>query len=358
MKLNEWISKTENQGTYVRYEPIGKEELEEFISDTNKKSVFKNFDKLAEKQINYKNNNLSDFKKKNATGRKYMNIYAHKLEIMLPTMLPKNISYLKIVETLLHRIDFRIKEKELLWGMRLLRSSNSCYAEVILFTRPFLKKSARYETYKSDYWWNPTTKKRGRPHQDGCILLHRKGEERKDSEGKPILRSEENVSDFECRIFKYTGKSGFLKKMKSFRKILKDVLKNIISFMQERNSHYFKNIPFKKGQKTSTLYKIIQRNKLIGYVNCQLTPIFEAFRYGGLDENPFLCKEIRKLLKKLNSYLYEPAFNQGNIEISLRYNLSWSTFKMNFDDLWSLVNCSLNDFYEKNHNVVSRMYNL
>lgn len=344
--INEWISRTENPGTFIRYKTLSREDLMNFINNGKIYSVFKDYKEKVKDQITYKDKNLYTYRKTNNSGKKYMNIYAHLLMVMLPERLP-DIEHKKIIEIFLNHFDPRIKEKKLLWIFKLRNDGHSCYADVVVFTRPFLKHEEPFERYDSDYWWNPVSKIRGKSDESGCVLLHKKGEYRLDKDGNRIKRAVSSLSDMECQIFKYAGRTGFMKMILMVRKVLKNILQSLLKQMYKKRCCYFKKINSLKKHKQSTLYKIMLRNSLIESVNKEILFIFDSYRYGGLDEDDYLCEELKKLLQRLKMLLYKKKFSYKGWSLSLEYNIPWIAYKMNFEDLWSAVNDSI-ELFRKN----------
>lgn len=352
-----WIEETRNVGTFVQYAPMTKEELEKYIMDESTiETTHADIIEKIHKQIRYKDEHQSNFTKKTSAGRTYMNIYAHSLCVMLPSSLPSKITYLSLVEKFLHCFDIKIKEKNLLWAFRINKGSKVSYADIIVFTRPFLKKPVQYERYNSDYWWNPAEKKRGTSDSDGCILLHKKGDYKKDSEGNLIERPVSDISDTECQIFKYSGKEGFAKLFYDARIVLMDVLQNMLAYTASKNSKYFKMIAYKKGESRFKYVKKLILNELIRDVNKRFSFILDAFILGGLAEDSRLFKELKKAVSRIRSKIYSAKFIYQGTTLSLDMNISYMSYKSNVASLRQAVCETIDSLTEKMDEYVYDMW--
>lgn len=352
-----WIEETRNVGTFVEYAPMTKEDLESFIMDESTlETTHADLMEKIHKQIRYKDEHLSNFTKKTSSGRTYMNIYAHSLSVMLPSSLPSKITYLSLVEKFLHCFDIKIKEKNLLWAFRINKGSKVNYADIIVFTRPFLKNPVRYERYNSDYWWNPARKKRGTPHAEGCVLLHKKGEFKKDSSGDFVERPVADISDTECQIFKYSGQEGFEKLFYDARLVLMDILQNMDVYSASRNSRYFRMLAYKKGESRFKHVKKLFINELIRDINSRFSFILDAFSYGGLAEDAGLFKELKRTVSKIKSKIYAAKFIYQGTTLSLDMNISYRSYKSNVASLRQAVCETIDGLTEKMDEYVHDMW--
>lgn len=356
--ITEWLDSTTSAGTYVEYCTIGKEELMAFLKERKIHSVFSNYEELIEEQIAYKDDHLANYRKKRSSGKTYRNIYAHRLTIMLPTVLPHGIAYADLIRRFLYRFDIKIREKNLLWVFSLNHSLTLCTADIILFSRPFRENMDEYERYEHDYWWNPETNTRGHANREGHICLRKKGEIKLDKDGNPIKKKHKSISSTECRIFKYAGVSGFRKLFDYAREILRETLNNMIAERYAGNCHYFKLVRFKTGEKKSTLYKKILRNDIIRDMNGRLANLFERFSLGGLDEDEYLSGELRRTIQKIRARLYERQVRIDGVMLSLGYNIEWNTYKANMESLRQCLDGYLNELEARCDAVVKKWYEM
>lgn len=356
--ITEWLDSTASEGTYVEYSTIGREELMAFLEERKVHSVFSNYEELIEKQVAYKDDHLANYRKKRATGKTYKNIYAHRLTVMLPTVLPRGIAYADLIRSFLYRFDIKIRERNLLWVFSLSHSLTKCTADIILFSRPFRESADEYERYEHDYWWNPETETRGHAYREGNIRLRKRGEIKLDKDGNPIKKKHRDVSSTECHIFKYAGVSGFKKLFAYAREVLRETLKNMIADQYAGNCHYFKLVRFKKGQKKSTLYKKILRNDIIRDMNRRLAALFDRFSKGGLDEDEYLSVELRRTIQKIRSRLYDKQASIDGVTLSLGYNIQWNTYKANMESLRQCLDGYLNELDARCDAVVREWYEL
>ena len=329
--LSKYIERTQTTGMYINVRTFDKEQLTLYLSDIEQvHSVFENYTALIDSQVKYKDTHCRKYTKVRDSGHTYTNIYCYNLKIMLPTKLPEKLTYEKLIQMFLYKFDVRIKEKELLWAYRLTQEDHSCYGDVILFTRPFLKMERKYERYEHNYWWNPESKKMAAANSEGAVLLHKKGDYKLDGSGEQIERVVSDVSDMECRIFKFQGKEGFLALVEQMKRILRAVFQKETDYLNKNYQHYFKFISLKKAHAKTTMYKILIRNEFIREINTEIAPLIDAFRYGGFDEDEYLNTIFRRFIRKMKSNLYKNKHktNTGLI-LPLELNTPWKTYKEN-----------------------------
>ena len=335
-----------SNGMYLEFSTFDKDETISFLDNDNLFSPFDDYKTKMFRLIDYRDTIARQYTKirlnRKHNGETYRNIYSYGLKIMLPYVLPKNQSYDNLVSCFLNSIDEGFKSN-LLWCYCISTSvSDRCkYANILLFTRAYIDKPIKEsETYDSDYYWNPNTKRRTKKTDPDAILRHHIGEVKYDSEGNPITRIRYCDTN-DKRIFTYT--SGSFENLINY---LKNKLYTCFRLMKASAKSYniFKKITFKKSFKQSTLLKVKRRNQLINEVNKRLSDYCDASVYASMCENELFVSRFYSLTQKLNTLLYCNHFKYNGLSIDMTYRGYYTKFKENLTLLENTINNAIYEF--------------
>ena len=284
---------------------------------------------------------IDSFKKRNYTKRgivnkrTYKTIYAHRLKFMVPRDVKHSLEeYIRAFMK-----EFLPKNGEFLWEARTYKINGIRFMDIMAFTRPILKNSIHSAVrYDSDYYWNKNTKKRASFKQfsecnDGSVvLLHRKGEVKKDADGKPV-KNTLFCAFKEAPLFKYRRKndntniSGFEVMIENFKGILAGVIARIDSGI-DYTSRIIKKESYTKGKnRPSTMLKIILKNRVISRINVYLTRIQKCFIEAGYFEDKKISQKYYSLLRKLNKICHGSSITYQNVTLQMNYRGFYGAFQ-------------------------------
>lgn len=198
-------------GDYVKYDifPTA-ESVWEFLNKGIIYSKIENFRDEITKLVEYKKANLYSYKQKEGR-RKYENIFAHSLEILIPKCISDD-QYDQFIHKYIINLDKRFKN--LLYVYKKATRHDARYCIVMLFPRyVYKKKHYRTQKWTFDYWWNPITKRRSTEKDEKAILRHKKGDVKLDKDGKPIRKLLDVKAKAE-RVFTYSSFRKFSNRLK------------------------------------------------------------------------------------------------------------------------------------------------
>lgn len=293
------------KGYFVRYETFtNSDEVWDFLNKGIIYSKVDNYSTEIEKLVTYKKEHSYAYKSKNGK-RKYENIYAYYLEVLIPKFIKKN-EIDNFINKYVVCLDKRFKN--LLYVYKKASKGDGDYALIMLFPRyVYKKKIYKTEKYNSDYYWNPTTKRKCKSSDPEAVLLHKKGEKKLDDEGKPIRKLQTCKVKAE-RVFIYTSFNAFMLKLKEklcktageFDDTIK-VYKRVSKITVDKNdSNLIKRLK-------------IKRNVFIDSVNNYLKDYQDSASLMQADD--WLSEELEKLYKRVNEMIHVEKID-GSMVIS------------------------------------------
>ena len=253
---------------------------------TDRKSIFewlKSNETIYSNQDDYVTviNHLCDYKEKHSYsyGQKedkkcYSNIYGHFLEIMIPDL--KDDEKHTFIKNYMSSLHPCYKLKSFLYCYKFTKQGKGNYIQVLCFTRKYFKrKQEKKLKYNRDFYWNPNTKKISKKDDIDAVLLHKKGDVKRDRNGK-VLKETFYVSKVEKEIFKYTSFHLFHKRLLKaveYANLLlnRDFWKQQIKF--------FSKVTIKQINYISKA-KLALKNQMITRINQSMTDIQEALMQG------------------------------------------------------------------------------
>lgn len=282
------------KGYYVRYETFtNAKEVWNFLNKGIIYSKLDNYKIEIEKLVTYKKENSYNYKIKDGK-RKYENIYAYYLELLIPKFISEN-EVDDFINKYIIYLDKRFKN--LLYVYKKASRGDGDYALIMLFPRyVYKKKYYKTEKYNSDYYWNPNTKRRCKENNPEAELLHKKGDIKLDTEGKPIRKLQTCKAKAE-RVFIYTSFNAFMFK-------LKEKLYKIAGEFDETIKIYKRVSKITIDKEDSKLIKKlkIKRNSFIDSVNNYLKDYQDSA--SSMDANEWLDEELEKLYKIVNDMIH------------------------------------------------------
>lgn len=333
-------------GLYVHYQALEKAELESKIAEPDQVwgisgAIYDGIG-LARDLIAYKDSHCKKYNKTREVGKKgkkrsktYRNIYATELRIMLPREFFKGwktIDPATFCPLFLKQLDPRATR--LLWCAKVYKSEKVMYIRIIVFSYSILKNTLKIKVkYPSDYYWNPETKKRCKKDDPKAVLLHKKGEVKKDKDGNEMYE-EHFCSPKALGIFTYTKKVDYssLSGFEIMVEHIKQALANTLSILEcgEPCSSFRARIRKMKWKKTyaqSTLLKVKLVNKLVDMVNAKLGRIFRSFEAGGFFDDKELAKKFRWLRHRLTEIVHGDSFKYHGIKVIMNFKGYYESFK-------------------------------
>lgn len=318
---------------------------------TDRKSIFewlKSNEPVYSNQDDYVTviNHLCDYKEKHSYsyGQKedkkcYSNIYGHFLEIMIPDL--KDDEKHTFIKNYMSSLHPCYKLKSFLYCYKFTKQGKGNYIQVLCFTRKYFKrKQEKKLKYNRDFYWNPNTKKISTKDDIDAVLLHKKGDVKKDIDGN-TLKETFYVSPVEEKVFKYhTIRSlrNRLVKIVEYVKLLKDrdFWKNQIK--------YFSRITIKKSN-FKNKEKLTAKNQMIARINASVINMQEALyksKYWYDVERSF-----HKLIHHIDKTLYQTNWHDpvtGN-SVYLGTNQSVASIKDNLTLFENFINQLLNSWW-------------
>lgn len=326
----------DNTGMYVRYIPITREEVIEFCKNPDSLSGSEGFAEKIEKQIEYKDLISRKYKKARMTSdgvkKTYMNIYAHKLYMLVPQPGElKGQCYKTLIKSFIKDWTDEYITKRIVYCFRVTHKKTYSQVEMIIFSRlPLEEELRKYQTYPSDYYWDPVKKRRASKNCEGAVLLHRKGDYILDKDGnkKEIIL---HVEEHDTGLFFFREFDSFVNSMK---KSLKRAIDNL--GLSRQVSTVFPYITAKKGFSPASIGKVRLRNKLIRRVNeymFRLKGLYLEFGAGLDPINPELEQKYFSFIQSMKHHLYATGGRIEGHEYNMTYFQRQESFK---GEIWSL----------------------
>lgn len=326
----------DNTGMYVRYIPITREEVIEFCKNPETLSGSEGFAEKIEKQIEYKDLISRKYKKarmtSNGVKKTYMNIYAHKLYMLVPQPGElKGQCYKTLIKSFIKDWTDEYITKRIVYCFRVTHKKTYSQVEMIIFSRlPLEEELRKYQTYPSDYYWDPVKKRRASKNCEGAVLLHRKGDYILDKDGnkKEIIL---HVEEHDTGLF-------FFREFDSFVNSMKKSLRRAIDHLglSRQVSTVFPYITAKKGFSPASIGKVRLRNKLIRRVNeymFRLKGLYLEFGAGPDPINPELEQKYFSFIQSMKHHLYATVGRVEGHEYNMTYFQRQESFK---GEIWSL----------------------
>ena len=335
----------DNTGMYVRYIPMTRDEVIEFCKNPETLSGSEGFAKKIEKQIEYKDLISRRYKKARMTSdgekKTYMNIYAHKLYMLVPQPGElKGQCYKTLIKNFIKDWTDSYVAERIVYCFRVTHKKTYSQCELIMFSRlPLEEELRKYQTYPNDYYWDPVKKRRASRNCEGAVLLHKKGDYILDKDGnrKEIVL---HVEEHDTGLF-------FFREFESFVNSMKKSLRSAIDHLglSRHVSTVFPYITARKGFSQASIGKVRIRNKLIRRVNESMYNLKEACEYFE-DDFPEIKKKYYSFVHSMNNHLYEMT---GSIE-GLAYNLTYYQRQESFKLQMSLLERGIEEKLAKLHN--------
>lgn len=318
---------------------------------TDRKSIFewlKSNETIYSNQDDYVTviNHLCDYKEKHSYsyGQKedkkcYSNIYGHFLEIMIPDL--KDDEKHTFIKNYMSSLHPCYKLKSFLYCYKFTKQGKGNYIQVLCFTRKYFKrKQEKKLKYNRDFYWNPNTKKISKKDDIDAVLLHKKGDVKKDMDGN-TLKETFYVSPVEEKVFKY-------RTIKNLRNRLVKIIE-YVKLLKDRNywKHqikYFSRITIKKSS-FKNKEKLTAKNQMIARINASVINMQEALyksKYWYDVERSF-----HKLIHHIDKTLYQTNWHDpvtGN-SVYLGTNQSVASIKDNLTLFENFINQLLNSWW-------------
>lgn len=335
----------DNTGMYVRYIPITREEVIEFCKNPDSLSGSEGFAEKIEKQIEYKDLISRKYKKARMTSdgvkKTYMNIYAHKLYMLVPQPGElKGQCYKTLIKSFIKDWTDEYITKRIVYCFRVTHKKTYSQVEMIIFSRlPLEEELRKYQTYPSDYYWDPVKKRRASKNCEGAVLLHRKGDYILDKDGnkKEIIL---HVEEHDTGLF-------FFREFDSFVNSMKKSLRRAIDHLglSRHVSTVFPYITAKQGFSPASIGKVRIRNKLIRRINEEMYLLKGCYK-SYADDFPELKRKYHSFIQSMNHHLYQMT---GSVE-GLAYNLTYYQRQESFKMQMSLLERGIEEQLAKLHN--------
>lgn len=335
----------DNTGMYVRYIPMTRDEVIEFCKNPDSLSGSEGFAEKIEKQIEYKDLISRRYKKARMTSdgvkKTYMNIYAHKLYMFVPQ--PGELRgqcYKTLIKSFIKDWTDSYVAERIVYCFRVTHKKTYSQAEVIIFSRlPLDEELRKFQTYPSDYYWDPVKKRRASRNCEGAVLLHKKGDYILDKDGnrKEIIL---HVEEHDTGLF-------FFREFDSFVNSMKKSLRRAIDHLglSRQVSTVFPYITAKKGFSPASVGKVRLRNKLIRRINEEMYLLKGSYK-SYADDFPELKRKYHSFIQSMNRHLYQMT---GSIE-GLAYNLTYYQRQESFKVQISMLERGIEEKLAKLHN--------
>lgn len=299
-----------SNGLFLRFSPLEEEDTRRRTTECHLYSST-NFPEKAEKIMEYRKKKSYAYSKEKG----YRNVFSYELYFMLPHEIRRE-SIGEFIRTFLKR--YSLATERMLWGARIESVNGHPFVRIILFTRILEKKKVmEHERYVRDYWWNPAKKRMAAAGSEGAILLHRKGDIKRDAEGNPI-RIARSVKRKEERIFSYRGRSGFIRMIDAMKNILSD-LHEVVSVSPRSGRSYLPKWQIRDSHSACTGFRLRSLNALIDDVNADLELPYEALRYA-FGEDEHWKRSFHAYLRDLNEILHSRTIEVDGREYHLSYH--------------------------------------
>lgn len=335
----------DNTGMYVRYIPMTRDEVIEFCKNPETLSGSEGFAEKIEKQIEYKDLISRKYKKARMTSdgvkKTYMNIYAHKLYMLVPQPGElKGQCYKTLIKSFIKDWTDSYVAERIVYCFKVIHKKTYSQCELIIFSRlPLEEELRKYQTYPNDYYWDPVKKRRASKNCEGAILLHRKGDYILDKDGnrKEIVL---HVEEHDTGLF-------FFREFESFVNSMKKSLRRAIDHLglSRHVSTVFPYITAKKGFSPASIGKVRLRNKLIRRINEEMYLLKGCYK-SYADDFPELKRKYHSFIQSMNHHLYEMT---GRIE-GLAYNLTYYQRQESFKLQMSMLERGIEEKLAKLHN--------
>ena len=335
----------DNTGMYVRYIPIAREEVIEFCKNPETLSGSEGFAEKIEKQIEYKDLISRKYTKKRMTSdgvkKTYMNIYAHKLYMLVPQPGElKGQCYKTLIKSFIKDWTDSYVAERIVYCFRVTHKKTYSQAEMIIFSRlPLEEELRKYQTYPNDYYWDPVKKRRASKNCEGAVLLHKKGDYILDKDGnkKEIILY---VEEHDTGLF-------FFREFESFVNSMKKSLRRAIDHLglSRHVSTVFPYITAKQGFSPASIGKVRIRNKLIRRINEEMYLLKGCYK-SYADDFPELKRKYHSFIQSMNHHLYQMT---GSVE-GLAYNLTYYQRQESFKMQMSLLERGIEEQLAKLHN--------
>lgn len=335
----------DNTGMYVRYIPITREEVIEFCKNPETLSGSEGFAEKIEKQIEYKDQNSRKYTKKRMTSdgvkKTYMNIYAHKLYMLVPQPGElKGQCYKTLIKSFIKDWTDSYVAERIVYCFKVIHKKTYSQCELIIFSRlPLEEELRKYQTYPNDYYWDPVKKRRASRNCEGAVLLHKKGDYILDKDGnkKEIIL---HVEEHDTGLF-------FFREFKCFVNSMKKSLRSAIDHLglSRDISTIFPYIRAKKGFSPASIGKVRLRNKLIRRINEEMYLLKGCYK-SYADDFPELKRKYHSFIQSMNHHLYQMT---GSVE-GLAYNLTYYQRQESFKMQMSLLERGIEEQLAKLHN--------
>ena len=325
---------------YIEYKTLtNREQVFDWLRKREIYSNSKHYAKQIVALVEYKDSNAYNYKKKE-NKRSYSAIYAHTFKIMIPQKLNKSVKH-DFANKFIVNFDIRFKRN--LYCYRFIKDGTGEYIEFMMFTRySFKRKMCKTIKYNSNYYQDPIGKKRCKKSFPGAILLHKKGEPKKDSNGK-IIKEIITVSSKEDRIFKFTS---FKKWTDSIKKIIAYVKMTMITktYLKIKKLSL---LTIDKQDSVLTIQKKIIKNQMLIRINKQLSKLQDYIYLGYMNDKETI-KCFNNMLYKINSIAYKTTLLLGKVSIYLGQKQSFANYRINIQELEEHIYDIINDFCSKN----------
>lgn len=322
----------DNTGMYVRYIPMTRDEVIEFCKNPETLSGSEGFAEKIEKQIEYKDLISRRYKKARMTSdgekKTYMNIYAHKLYMLVPQPGElKGQCYKTLIKNFIKDWTDSYVAERIVYCFRVTHKKTYSQCELIMFSRlPLEEELRKYQTYPNDYYWDPVKKRRASRNCEGAVLLHKKGDYILDKDGnrKEIIL---HVEEHDTGLF-------FFREFECFVNSMKKSLRSAIDHLglSRDISTIFPYITARKGFSPASIGKVRIRNKVIRRLNEEMYKLNGVYREFG-DDFPELKRKYHSFIQSMNHHLYEMT---GSVE-GLAYNLTYYQRQESFKVQMSLL---------------------
>ena len=319
-------------GMFIQYSTMSREEAVSFINAGN--LIFSGSEAKTLQDIGYvmecKDEACRNFKKVNKKGKAYQNIYAHRLLIAVPSYISEDYSAHDLIASFLFTLDWRTKNMP--WAARKLGKGKHRYIDLIIFSQAVLSKPVSETVrYPGDYYWNPETKRRAKAGSPNAVLLHKKGEAKKDKDGKEIKRVR-YCAYRDSGLFRYVKKndhvgiSGFEVMMERIKGAFLDAVSRMV-FKPILNARVRIRYAAKKDSyRQSTTLKVRAKNAVIRAINDRIARLYDGLILGSLIETEEIRKKWEWLLRSLKHLCHGKSFKYHNINVVMNYRGYYETF--------------------------------
>lgn len=333
---------------YVDLKQLSKQEVYAFLHIEGHQKIYSNKKKTFKEEID----RLVQYKDKKSYSynehddkRKYMNIYAYRMIILLPVNLDKS-NYCNYVNKF--AVSFDPRYRKILYVYKFSKKGTANYAEIMLFTR---KSSTQLQSielkHPDDYYQDKITKRRCKKDNPNAILKHQKGKSVLDKNGK-VKTIKTYVDLKEARIFKYKSFDKFVESIKKIVRLVTMIFdkRRILYSGIKLHYRYFSKITVKKDYTVLRKRKIEIKNNMINRINYRLQELQDAMYLGKLIDSFVNQKDFSKLMNKLQKLIYLTSAKWGGINVYLGYKQSFIDFINNHTDFENYVMNLIDTWYQ------------